>query len=117
MRKHLLVEVEGVVAAPVERVWRALRAARPEHVMTAEHTVAYQGGWWYRGEWSVEPDVEGTRVVHRVYNVAQRLRWGVPVANRFFIGFAARTRESFAAALARIGAELGAPTRVADRTR
>ncbi|GAA3719461.1 hypothetical protein GCM10022224_101680 [Nonomuraea antimicrobica] len=115
MRKTLITEVSGVVAAPIEEVWRVLRGERPAHEMTTEtgdHTVAYQGGWWYRGEWSLHPDPEGTRVVHRVYNVAEWMRWGVPLANRFFIGFGERTRTAFADGLARIGRELGCTTRL-----
>ncbi|MEV4167880.1 hypothetical protein [Nonomuraea sp. NPDC049709] len=116
MRKTLITEVAGVVEAPVEQVWRILLGDRPEHEMKVElgeHTVAYQGGWWYRGEWSVAPDPEGTRVVHRVYNVAEWMRWGVPLANRFFIGFDERTRTAFADGLARIGTRLGCPARLA----
>src|SRR4051812_30171658 len=33
-------------------------------------TFAVQGGWWYRGEYAVEPDPAGARVTYRVYNVA-----------------------------------------------
>jgi hypothetical protein len=116
MTKRLITEVEGVVGAPVEQVWQAVLRERPDHEMTVElgeHTVAYQGGWWYRGEWSVLPHPEGARVVHRVYNVAARMRWGVPLANRFFIGFEERTREAFAAGIARLGKQLGCPARLA----
>ncbi|PZG11519.1 hypothetical protein [Nonomuraea aridisoli] len=98
----LITEVTGVVAAPVEPVWRALVRRHPGWTAVGDHTIAYQGGWWYRGEWSVEPDPAGTRVVHRVYNVAQWMRWGVPLANRFFIGFADRTRAAFEEGLTRI---------------
>ena len=54
-------------------------------------TFAVQGGWWYRGEYAVEPDPAGARVTYRVYNVAGALsRWMVPLANRGFIGSRAR---------------------------
>ena len=46
-----------------------------------------QGGWWYRGEYELTPELAGTRVTHRVFNVAKASRWAVPLANRFFIGF------------------------------
>ncbi|MFI7615539.1 hypothetical protein ACIBP6_30370 [Nonomuraea terrae] len=98
----LITEVTGVVTAPVEQVWRALVNGNPGWTVAGDHTIAYQGGWWYRGEWSVEPDPEGTRVVHRVYDVARWMRWGVPLANRFFIGFADRTRAAFEEGLTRI---------------
>ncbi|MEV0613571.1 hypothetical protein AB0I81_09620 [Nonomuraea sp. NPDC050404] len=114
-RKKLITEVSGVVAAPVEQVWRALLDNRPQYEVKTEfgeHTVAYQGGWWYRGEWSVLPHPEGARVVHRVYNVAEWLRWGVPLANRFFIGFAEQTRQAFADGLSAIGTRLGCATRL-----
>ncbi|MFI7105464.1 hypothetical protein ACIBK9_04080 [Nonomuraea sp. NPDC050227] len=115
MRKRLITEVAGVVGAPVERVWQALTRSLPEHPMTVEqngYTVAYQGGWWYRGEWTVLPHPEGARVEHRVYDVAERGRWAVPLANRFFIGFAQRTRKGFAEGIARIGKELGCSARL-----
>ncbi|MEO3793123.1 hypothetical protein ABGB14_23160 [Nonomuraea sp. B10E15] len=114
MRK-LVTEVAGVVSAPVEQVWQALLGQGPGGAVRTElgeHTVAYQGGWWYRGEWSVTSHPEGARVVHRVYNVAEWLRWGVPLANRLFIGFDRRTRQAFAEGLARIGEKLGCPTRL-----
>ncbi|MCF6471927.1 hypothetical protein FAF44_26565 [Nonomuraea sp. MG754425] len=127
--KKLLTEVSGVVAAPVEQVWRELLGDLPGQE-TGRHTLAHQGGWWYRGEWSVAPHPEGTRVVHRgewsvaphpegtrvvhrVYNVAEWMRWGVPLANRFFIGFEKQTRTAFAEGLAAIGERLGCPTRLA----
>jgi hypothetical protein len=112
MKKTLITEVSGVVAAPVEQVWPVLCGEHPLHRRTAEHTVAYQGGWWYRGEFSLAPDPEGTRVVHRVYNVADRMRWGVPLANRFFIGFDGRVRTMFADVMARMGGRLGCAVRL-----
>ncbi|GGS79702.1 hypothetical protein ACFFV7_12375 [Nonomuraea spiralis] len=116
MRKRLITEVAGVVGAPVEQVWQALVGSPPGHPMTVEkngHTVAYQGGWWYRGEWTVLPHPEGSRVEHRVYDVAEWGRWGVALANRLFIGFGRRTREAFAERIAAIGKELGCFARLA----
>ena len=78
-------------------------ADAPGHASTVEVTedlIAFQGGWWYRGEWTLAPHPEGTLVVHRVYNVAERARWGVGLANRFFVGFADTTRRSFNESLA-----------------
>ncbi|MEU4542086.1 hypothetical protein [Nonomuraea dietziae] len=130
-KKKLLTEVAGVIDAPVATVWNALadellpegrRSGRftiedaPGHTSTVEvagHTISFQGGWWYRGEWSVEPHPEGALLVHRVFNVAQRARWGVPLANRLFIGFADSTREAFMAELARMGHRLGCAARSA----
>lgn len=74
--------------------------------------LATQGGWWYRGEYTVEPHPGGTLLTHRVLNVASRLRWAVPPANRFFAGFGRRTRDGFGATLRRIGREPGCGTRL-----
>ena len=98
----LLVEVSGVVRAPVAEVFtrlaETLRAQpyNPGFEMDTERRfLAQQGGWWYRGEYTVEEDPAGARVTHRVYNVATWSRWAVPLANRFFVGFADRVGESF----------------------
>ncbi|MGN9837605.1 hypothetical protein ACTMTI_05735 [Nonomuraea sp. H19] len=112
MRK--ITEVAGVIAAPVEQVWPILLGERPDHVRKTEigeHTVAYQGGWWYRGEWSLAPHPEGTRVVHRVYDVAGPY-WAVALANNLFIGFRERTRRSFAEGITRIANQLGCAARL-----
>lgn len=97
-----LVEVAGVVPAPADvvfaRLAESLRAQpyNPGFEVDAERRfAAQQGGWWYRGEYTVEDDPAGARVTHRVYNVASRGRWAVPLANRFFVGFAERVREGF----------------------
>jgi hypothetical protein len=102
----LLVDVAGVVEAPVDQVWPLLRRAIP---FTEENgtTAAHQGGWWYRGEWSAQPDGNRTLVTHRVYNVAPAMRWGVPLANRFFIGFARKTRDGLQRTIIEISQELG----------
>jgi hypothetical protein len=129
-RKTLIVEVAGIVEAPLAAVFDELtgellpgigRTGRftvedlPGHPSTVEvngHAISFQGGWWYRGEWNVEPHPEGALLVHRVFNVAQWMRWGVSPANRFFIGFADRTRQGFAEKLAGIGHRLECPTRL-----
>ncbi|MBG0827030.1 hypothetical protein HS041_04535 [Planomonospora sp. ID67723] len=88
----------------------------PGHSMTVDvtgRTFAVQGGWWYRGEYTVGPHPEGTLLTHRVYNAASRGRWAVPLANRFFAGFGESTRDGFAAGLERIGRELGCATHLA----
>ncbi|WP_414940516.1 hypothetical protein [Amycolatopsis sp. cmx-11-51] len=95
-----LVEVAAVVPAPADEVFARIAGIlreqpyNPRFEVDAERRfVAQQGGWWYRGEYTVEEDPAGARVTHRVYNVASRGRWAVPLANRFFLGFAERTRE------------------------
>ncbi|MFB4262227.1 hypothetical protein [Nonomuraea sp. GTA35] len=130
MRK-LITEVAGIVEAPASRVWDALaeellpggrRSGRftvedaPGHTSTVEvagHTISIQGGWWYRGEWSVEPHPQGALLVHRVFNVAQWMRWAVPLANRLFVGFAETTRKGFTELLADVGRRARAATRPA----
>jgi hypothetical membrane protein len=114
--KTLIVEIAGVVEAPVDHVARLILQARPPNgyggtaeVDHAHRTAAFQGGWWYRGEYSLEPHPQGTRIVHRVYNVAQRGRWAVPLANKFFIGFRNQTRAGFATQLAAHSATLTCP--------
>jgi hypothetical protein len=129
--KKLIAEVAGIVEAPVAMVFDELAGALlpdgrrtgrftvedlPGHTSTVEvagHAVSFQGGWWYRGEWSVEPHPQGALLVHRVFNVAQWMRWGVPLANRFFIGFADSTRQGFTETLAQIGNRLGCSTHLA----
>ncbi|MBE1589081.1 hypothetical protein ACFPOI_34785 [Nonomuraea angiospora] len=111
MSRRLITEVAGVIEAPVERVWPEIVRAIPRTEL-GEHRLAYQGGWWYRGEWSVTADPEGTRLVHRVYDVAGN-HWAVALANRLFIGFRERTRRSFAEGLADLGNRLGCATRLA----
>jgi len=127
MRKTLVTEVSGVVEAPVERVLAGLaeivtpappsgtaHAHPAPKVEAIDGGVAVQGDWWYRGEWTVSPHPEGSLLVHRVYNVAQWLRWGVPLANRFFIGFRSATRASFAGSLRRLAARIGCTARLID---
>ena len=101
----LLVDVTGVIEAPVGKVWPLLR--RAIHFTEEDGTTAaHQGGWWYRGEWSAHPAGNRTLVTHRVYNVAPAMRWGVPLANRFFIGFAQKTRNGFQHTITEISEQL-----------
>jgi hypothetical protein len=98
-----LAEVSGVVARPAAEVFEEVRrrVTGSGHPMRTEVDrdrgfLAVQGGWWYRGEYRVTADPAGARVEHRVVNAASRGRWGVPLANRFFLGFRARTAVAFA---------------------
>lgn len=131
MKKTLVTQVSGVVEAPVERVLARLagivtpapptpgtaharHAPKMPRVEAIDGGVAVQGDWWYRGEWTVSPHPRGSLLVHRVYNVAEWLRWGVPLANRFFIGFREATRASFADRLRRLAAEIGCTAHLTD---
>jgi hypothetical protein len=114
--KELIYEVSGVVEAPPEAVATAVldrvgqAAAGYVPVVEASNgnwTAAVQGGWWYRGEYTVEPAPSGSRFTHRVYNVATWMRWGVPLANRFFVGYRPTVREGIDKLVRDIGDELG----------
>lgn len=109
----MLAEVAGRIDAPIDQVWPLLRdtIAATE---TDGYTAAHQGGWWYRGEWSAEPDGSATMIIHRVYNVARWLRWGVPLANRFFVGFRESTRSGFEQGIAEVARRLGTTSRLVD---
>ncbi|WP_285750889.1 hypothetical protein [Lentzea sp. NBRC 105346] len=45
---------------------------------------AVQGGWWYRGEHTVEDHPKGALLVYRILNVAKVRRWMVPLVWRSF---------------------------------
>ncbi|WP_410627154.1 hypothetical protein [Amycolatopsis sp. cmx-8-4] len=104
-----LAEASGVVARPAAEVFEEVRRrVTGGYPMRTEIDpdrgfLAVQGGWWYRGEYRVTADPAGTRVDHRVVNVASWGRWGVPLANRFFLGFRARTAVAFARMLEELG--------------
>ncbi|GAA4901741.1 hypothetical protein LX16_0360 [Stackebrandtia albiflava] len=78
------------------------------HLDRSRRTIAVQGGWWYRAEYTLEPENGHTALVLRVYNVAGAgSRWLVPLANRFFIGFQEQTRARFADTVRDVGQRLG----------
>ncbi|KAA2265265.1 hypothetical protein F0L68_05135 [Solihabitans fulvus] len=111
-----MVQLSGTVDAPTARVidllarrlsgTPGLDPARVE-VDRERGRLAYQGGWWYRGEYDVVGEESGgTRVTHRVYNVASPgSRWAVPLANRLFIGFREKTEAGFHELLREAGEE------------
>lgn len=103
MKGNPMIELTAVVAAAPDavllRLVEVVREAGGGRV-EVDHDrrlVAVQGGWWYRGEYQADPADGGTRLTHRVRNVASRARWAVPLANRLFIGYRARTEQNFAA--------------------
>jgi hypothetical protein len=108
--KTLLFEHQGIAEADLDRVlqWHRKSLAGHDVEESAGRTVfSHQGGWWYRGETTVEPDPLGVRITYRVFNVATRLRWAVPLANRFFSGAREEYADGFAAGLRRLGDDLG----------
>jgi hypothetical protein len=95
-----LFEASTPVAAPVETV-RALiddgwavraflgndEAAAYVDVDHRPGVAGFQGHWWYRGEISAAPAETGSTLTYRVYNIAARGAWAVPLANKLFIGY------------------------------
>ncbi|MFG1641022.1 hypothetical protein ACGFMK_12100 [Amycolatopsis sp. NPDC049252] len=117
-----LAEAAGVVPRPPGEVFERLRVRLTSggypmrvEVDADRGFVAVQGGWWYRGEYRVTADPGGARVEHRVVNAASRGRWGVPLANRFFLGFRARTADAFARLLEELGRPDGPDALLARR--
>lgn len=77
------------------------------HVDQTRRTIATQGGWWYRGEYTLTAEGPHTRLTHRVLNIAgPGSRWAVPLANRLFIGFRAQARRNFTDSVAAFGTRL-----------
>ncbi|MBO3743149.1 hypothetical protein [Actinoplanes flavus] len=104
---RLLFEASAPVSARVERVraliddgWvldAFLGGEEARSYVDVDHRpgiVGFQGHWWYRGEISAEPSPDGTTVTYRVYNIARRSAWAVPLANRLFIGYRRTVREA-----------------------
>jgi hypothetical protein len=96
----LLFEASAPVRAPVEAVkgvidgdWLlgSLLSEEARSYVDVDRmpgTLRIQGHWWYRGEISAEEAPgSGTRLVQRVFNIARRGAWAVPLANRLFIGY------------------------------
>ena len=77
----------------------------------ASREVALQGEWWYRGVTSVEPDPRGSRLVHRIFNVAPGHGWAVRFVARGPVNSAPR---AFAETVHRLGELLGVSAWVVD---
>jgi hypothetical protein len=74
--------------------------------------VGFQGHWWYRGEISAAPDPgssERTILTYRVFNVAKRGAWAVPLANRMFIGYDRTVRDGVTGLAEAVDAHLRGP--------
>ncbi|MEU4237800.1 hypothetical protein [Actinoplanes sp. NPDC026619] len=131
-----LLELTALVEAPPERVAEILLDVRPggrspvvtggegdEFVLIDRgshltvtvdrqaRSVSRQGEWWYRGVTSVEPDPRGSRVVHRVFNVAEKNGWAVRWVAR---GPLSAAPASFAETVRSLGEQLGVATRMLD---
>ncbi|MEU4396717.1 hypothetical protein [Kribbella sp. NPDC023855] len=108
--KKLLFSYEGTARVDLASAiaWHRKKLAGYDVQESVDGAVfSYQGGWWYRGETTVEPDPVGVRVTYRVFNVADRLTWAVPLANRFFIGARAQYGQAFEAGLRQLEADAG----------
>jgi hypothetical protein len=75
----------------------------------AARSVTIEGAWWYRGVTSVEPDPRGSRVVFRMFNIADGHGWAVRFVSRGPINAAPA---QFAEHIRRLGDTVGAPARV-----
>jgi hypothetical protein len=108
---RLLFEASSPVRAPLTQVQPLIDNEWVLSTMLTESSRAYvdidhrdgavgmQGHWWYRGEVSATESNSQTVVTYRVYNIARRAAWAVPLANRLFIGYA-RVVQQTAARLA-----------------
>lgn len=105
-------ELEGVVPASAARVFALLaRRLDPQgeaHYLTdaASGRIVVQGDYWYRGEYSVEPDKDsgGAVVRHAIVNVAPGWHVLGALTGRKVVRSAPR---EFDALLAELTAELG----------
>jgi hypothetical protein len=77
----------------------------------AARSVSVQGEWWFRGVTSVEPDADGSRVVYRIFNVADGHGWAVRFVARGPLNAAPG---AFSESIRRLGERLGVPARVVD---
>ncbi|GIF49709.1 hypothetical protein DFJ67_2932 [Asanoa ferruginea] len=103
---RLLLTLEGVVEAPIDRVAEVALVEQPgASVDRAARTIVMQGDWWFRSETALHADGPGrTRIVQRIFNVAEKGRWAV----RFVAREPLRAAQGgFDARLAEFGRRLG----------
>jgi hypothetical protein len=73
---EVLRELHGVLALAPDRALSALAERLDPHGASAflvdrhTRTIVLQGGYWYRGEYVVEPDGSGSVVRYTIVNVA-----------------------------------------------
>jgi hypothetical protein len=77
----------------------------------AAREVTEQGEWWFRSTTTVEPDPRGSRVVHRVFNVAEGHGWAIRFLSRGPLNAAP---QRFAEGIHHLGEQLGAAAWVLD---
>jgi hypothetical protein len=105
----LLLTLEGVVEAPIDRVAEVALVEQPgARVDRAARTIAVQGDWWFRAETALRAESTGqTRVVHQIFDVARKGRWAVWFVAREPLRAAPG---AFDARLAEFGRRLGCRT-------
>ncbi|WP_410585412.1 hypothetical protein [Amycolatopsis sp. lyj-108] len=109
IRKKHLRTLHGLIEAPVDQVTPLVLDVPPADGVTVEastrtRSVAVQGSWWYRSETTVTPTPGGSMITLKIYNVAQRSRWAVPLASHPALRDAPA---AFICRLETIGAHLG----------
>ncbi|GAA4258838.1 hypothetical protein [Dactylosporangium darangshiense] len=120
MKRRLLFEASAPVDAPLAAVlelvdgeWVAdamLVNTEARAYVDVDHrpgVVGMQGHWWYRGEISAGPDGDRAVLTYRVFNIARRAAWAVPMANRFFIGYRKKVTDSVADLARKVERHLG----------
>ncbi|GAB3849936.1 hypothetical protein ACFPIJ_56835 [Dactylosporangium cerinum] len=102
----LLFEASAPVHAPLAQVRRLIDSewvletvvgAAGRAYVDIDHrdgVVGFQGHWWYRGEISASTSGSHTMITYRVFNMARRGAWAVPLANRLFIGYKSAVRDT-----------------------
>ena len=101
----------GTIAAPPGAVFDAVlqrvRPTQPEggNLSTDPITrlIVVQGGWWYRGEYRVTADPDGSRLELTLVNVAQPAHWAGPLTGRAVLR---GTPAAFERLVAEIGRDL-----------
>jgi hypothetical protein len=105
---RLLLTLEGVVEAPVDRVADVVlvgSSAGHTEIDRAARMIAVWGDWWFRSETVLEPDGAGrTRVTQRIFDIAEKGRWAVRFVAREPLRAAPA---AFDARLAEVGGRLG----------
>ena len=78
----------SLVFAALERRIRTHSGEAGVAVDSSARFLVVQGGWWYRGEYRVVPDEDGSHLEHVILNIAQRGEKAALVAGRKVIAAA-----------------------------
>ena len=95
----------GTIHADPDEVFASIaaRVAPTEGFFLADpvdRLAVVQGGWWYRAEYRVLPDSEGSRVEFEIVNVATAAHWLGPITGRAVLRASASTFRDLLTALA-----------------